>query len=53
MQICSEEEAAAAKQRLEELLLHTKRRPSDLASLLKKEELEKRYSSDTLRTRAA
>ena len=42
MQICSEEEAAAAKQRLEELLLHTKRRPSDLASLLKKEELEKR-----------
>lgn len=41
-QICSEEEAAAAKQRLEELWLRTKRRPSDTASLLKKEELEKR-----------
>ncbi|CAL5228582.1 g11742 [Coccomyxa viridis] len=43
-EICSEEEAAAAKQRLEELWLRTKRRPSDTASLLKKEELEKRVN---------
>ena len=45
LQLCTEEEAAAARQRLEELWLRTQRlrRPSDIAQHLKKDELENRW----------